>query len=230
MTEDTLEKPIASNQAEDKQPDGSRENPGFDTWMELVIAVLLAIATVATAWSGYQASRWGGVQSTLYNQAGAKRQESVRASNEANSLRNIDVFLYAEWVKFTISDQTELANYYEARFRQEFRPAFDAWRATDPFNNPDAPSGPFAMPEYVLAAQIESEALVEEAALLFDEGGAANQQSDDYILNTVILASVLFLSGIANRIVWRPARLMIVVLTMGMLAIGLYNAATYPIA
>jgi hypothetical protein len=31
-----------------------------DRWLELVSTVLLAVATVATAWSGYQASRWHG--------------------------------------------------------------------------------------------------------------------------------------------------------------------------
>lgn len=32
----------------------------FDRWVEFISAVILALATVGTAWCGYQAARWGG--------------------------------------------------------------------------------------------------------------------------------------------------------------------------
>ena len=35
---------------------------GGRNWVELVATVLLAVATVATAWSGYQSTRWNGEQ------------------------------------------------------------------------------------------------------------------------------------------------------------------------
>ena len=38
----------------------------------------------------------------------------------------------------------------ERRFRPEYQVAFDAWLATDPENNPDAPKGPQYMEEYEL--------------------------------------------------------------------------------
>ena len=47
--------------------------------------------------------------------------------------------------------QTELADFYFKRFREEFRPAVDAWVATRPLKNPNAPLTPFAMPQYKLA-------------------------------------------------------------------------------
>ena len=54
-------------------------------------------------------------------------------------------------------DQTMLADFYYARFRDEFEPAVKAWVATKPLKNPDAPLTPFAMPEYKLAAREEAE-------------------------------------------------------------------------
>ena len=66
----------------------------FDRWepvAEVVATIVLAIATLATAWSGYQAARWGGVQSTSYSQAAALRTESVRTSNQAGQLAQIDI-------------------------------------------------------------------------------------------------------------------------------------------
>jgi hypothetical protein len=38
-----------------------------EQWSEIISAFILGLVTVATAWSGYQSARWGGVQSTLYS-------------------------------------------------------------------------------------------------------------------------------------------------------------------
>ena len=80
-----------------------------------------------------------------------------------------------------------MANFYRERFRAEFAPAFEAWLALDPANNPDAPDTPFGMPEYELSRAEDADRLEREAEAAFAEGRAANQQSDDYILNAVIL-------------------------------------------
>jgi hypothetical protein len=204
----------------------------WDRWeplAEIIATVLLALATLATAWSGYQSARWGGVQSTNYSQAGALRTESVRASNQAGQIAQVDIGLFTNWVNAFAQDNQELADFYEQRFRPEFKVAFEAWLATDPKNNPEAPKSPFSMPEYTVSQAQEAEHLEQEAAKTFEEGAAANQTSDDYILNTVILASVLFLAGVQSRISTVPARMIIVILGLLILAYGLVNIASYPI-
>jgi hypothetical protein len=204
----------------------------WDRWeplAEMIATIILALATLATAWSGYQAARWGGEQSTLYSQAGALRTESTRASTKAGQIAQIDIGIFTNWVNAFAVDNQELADFYEARFRPEFRVAFEAWLATDPRNNPEAPKTPFSMPEYELKSSQEAEQLEQEASRTFDEGSAANQIADSYILNTVILASVLFLAGVQSRIKSVPARMVIVILSLFILAFGLVNIATYPI-
>ena len=52
-----------------------------------------------------------------------------------------------------MSQETSLANFIQKRFRAEFRPAFEAWLATNPFNNPNALPGPLFMPQYKLSLQ-----------------------------------------------------------------------------
>lgn len=200
-----------------------------DNAIELTIAILLSLATVATAWSGYQASRWGGVQSTNYSQAGALRTESTRASTEAGQLTQIDIGLFTNWLNAFAADNDELADFYEQRFRAEFVPAFNDWIDTEPATNPNAPASPFAMDSYIVTKSVEADNLAAEASATFDQGRAANQQSDDYVLNTVLLASVLFLSGIASKIRWQPARFSLVLLGMAMLFLGLINLLRYPI-
>jgi hypothetical protein len=61
------------------------------TWIEVVSTVLLALAAVATAWSGYQASRWNGEQARAFSRANASRLEPTRSSNLANAQTEIDV-------------------------------------------------------------------------------------------------------------------------------------------
>lgn len=184
---------------------------------------------MATAWSGYQSSRWGGEQSTSYSQAGAFRTESTRASNQAGQLTQIDIGLFTNWVNAYAGGDERLINFYEKRFRDEFKPAFDAWVATDPANNPDAPKSPFAMPEYQVSLTQEADRLEVEASETFAKGQVANQTSDNYILNTVFLASVMFLGGIASRFKAMSARWVLIVFSLAILTFGLYNILTYPI-
>jgi hypothetical protein len=86
----------------------------------------------------------------------------------------------------------------ERRFRPEFKVAFDAWMATDPFRNPRAPPGPSYMPQYRLADQAKAEALDREAVAASAAGNHAAVVGDDYIRITVFLAAVLFLVGIGS--------------------------------
>lgn len=197
--------------------------------LEFLATILLAVTTLAVAWSGYQSARWGGVQSTKFSQAGALRTESVRASNTAGQFFQIDIGLFTNWINAYANDNQPLVEFYEERFRDEFKPAFEAWLATDPQNNPDAPSSPFTMPEYSVSFAEEAERLEAEAAKTFEEGSEANQTSDDYILNTVLLASVLFLSGIYSRFKAIRGRIILLVFALLLLMIGLINIATYPI-
>jgi hypothetical protein len=204
----------------------------FDRWeplAEIIATIVIAFATLATAWSGYQAARWGGVQSSSYSQAGALRAESTRASTQAGQLAQIDIGLFINAINAYSEGNETLLDFYRERFRDEFRPAVEAWLATDPVNNPDAPPSPFSMPEYQLSKSEEAAQLQADAEAKFKEGEAANQTSDDYILNTVILASVLFLGGVVTRFKAMAARWVIIVISLVILAFGLFNILTYPI-
>ena len=182
----------------------------IERWLEVVAAIMLGVVAVATAWSGYQGARWGGVQTIKYSQATAKRVESTRAGTLAGQDRLFDVSLFNEWLDATYNDETKLANAYEKRFRSEFRPAFKAWLATDPFNNPNAPPGPLYMPEYLDSLNEQSAQLEAEAAAVFEEGKAAYQQSTAYLLNTVFLATVLLFITISQRFEWTPIKLSLI--------------------
>ena len=204
----------------------------WDRWeplAEVIATVLLALATLATAWSGYQSARWGGVQADSSNQAIALRTESTRSSITAGQLTQIDIGLFTNWINAFANDNQKLVEFYENRFRPEFAPAFDAWIATDPVNNPDAPKSPFEMEEYDSELMVEAQRLEAEANDKSQIAAAANQTADEYILNTVIFASVLFLAGVQTRIKSVPARSIIILLALAILAFALFNIAGLPI-
>ena len=166
--------------------------------IEIVSAIVLGLAAVATAWSSYQSTRWGGVQANAYSVASAKRVESTRAATEAGQLRQIDITLFTQWLDAFAAEREELASFYRERFRDEFQPAFQAWVATRPRDNPDAPKSPFAMQEYTLAADARAETLDAEAEAFAARARQANQRSDNYVLGVVLFALALLFTGIST--------------------------------
>jgi hypothetical protein len=175
--------------------------------LELLATVLLAMAAVATAWSSYQATRWNG--------------EQAKAASQTNGIR-IDAA--------NAHDDADLAEFYEARFRDEFQPAFDAWLATDPLLNRDAPATPFAMPEYQLESQTEADRLDQQG-----EASAAAVRRDivrasNYVLGVVLFAVALFFAGISTKLASDRLRLVTLVVGYTVFLGTVVWMATFPIS
>jgi hypothetical protein len=181
----------------------------FDRLFELAATLLLATAAVATAWAAYQSARWHGEQAEAQSASIAARVESTRAANVANRQAQIDVALFTQWVDAYARDETELAGFYRKRFRPEFRPAFEAWVATRPRTNPDAPLSPFAMPQYDLAATAKADRLEMQAAASSEDVGRFIQRADNYSLAVVLFAASLFFAGISTRLRSPPTRMIV---------------------
>lgn len=169
-------------------------------WVELLATIVLALAAVATAWSTFQGARWRGEQAVDTSRATAAHIESAEAQTRAGQLTQVDIATFTQWVDATTSGDTALAAFYEARFRDEFQPAFDAWIATDPLTNPDVPLTPFAMPEYKVAEAQRSTSLNREAGERAAAAGAANNRVDDYMLAVVLFATALFFAAISGKV------------------------------
>jgi hypothetical protein len=169
-------------------------------WHELIVTVLLVVAALATSWSSYQATRWNGEQAAAAGRTNAIRIEAARADGLARSQTQIDVATFIAWADADRRGETGLAQFYIERFREEFRPAYDAWIAERPFSNPDAPSTPFAMPEYHVESRTEAARLDEDAEATAAEVRTDIQRSSNYILTVVLYAVVLFFAGMSTRL------------------------------
>ena len=167
--------------------------------VEVLSTILLAAAAVATAWATYQSTQWRGNQAADYSKATAARIYSSQASTRAGQLAQVDIATFIQWVDADVHGDQKLARFYRMRFRKEFRPAFNAWLATDPKTNPKAPLSPFAMPDYRLAETVKSERFTATAAVGASAAEEANKRADSYILAVVLFATSLFFAGISTK-------------------------------
>ena len=191
--------------------------------MDLIFAIILLIATLSTAFCVYQATRWNGIQAIDFGDASKLRTESVRASNAANSQEIVDVQVFLSWVNAVSKNDSVQANFIQERFRDEFRPAFNAWIATANETNPIPAGTPFELPEYSLAKYNESARLEEQATASFNSGKDANTNGDMYISNTVLFAIVLFFCGIYTR--WESIKIRrgILLMTLLVFSFAIYS-------
>lgn len=197
--------------------------------LEFFAALLLSIATIAVAWSGYQAARWSGVQSERYTEASAARSLANREATIESRQQTQDLLIFDSWLDATEAGDTERASIYERRFRPEFVPAFKAWLAQDPLHNPAAIENPFSMKEYQPADIIKSDNLERRAHALFLEGREANENTDSYVFTTVFFAAVMFFAGMSLRFHWTAMRVGVLVLAGLLMIYGLGRLLSLPV-
>ena len=178
--------------------------------LELVAALLLALAAISTAWATYQSSVWRGKQAKAQSASIATRVESTREASVANRQVQVDVALFIQWVNAFARGERELTTFYRNRFRDEFVPAFEAWVATRPRENPKAPRSPFELPEYRLAANEEAEALEQQAADFGLVVARDVERADSYMLAVVLFAIALFFAALSTRLTSRDLQLALV--------------------
>ena len=212
----------------DRMLDYDTENR-FDRWVEFFSAIILALATVATAWCGYQAARWGGEQARSYIEANALTTRSAATLNLAVQIRVLHADLFVEWVSALNQDNLELAEFLYERFPSELRIAVDAWLDMQPFDNLDAPKTPFKMEEYSLPQEEQALELEQQSDELFAEANTANEISDNYVLLTVIFASVLFFGGISGKFKSQLIDLVMLVFAIVLFGFGLFILLGYPL-
>ncbi len=128
--------------AEHKHHHGDEEATGRDRLVTIIEATLLAVVAVLAAWSGYASSKWSTESSLTLARASAARSEASRADLKSSELRNFDAATFNSWFTAYIGGNQAAQDVAVRRFRPEFKVAFDAWIATQPLTNPNAPPGP----------------------------------------------------------------------------------------
>ncbi len=196
---------------------------------ELVIAILLALTSLASTWCGYQASNWGSDQLLRQDAADSAERQAAEDTIVALQLRTFDgITMLSFWEAIRNGDE-QSQRAHLARMRPQLRLAIDAALAEGVLTNPSV-AGPLHRPEYRLAEEDSARAGREEAARLRAGVQRAGRASADYVLLTLMFASVLFFGGVTGTLGSPRARKFLGAAALGIFLIALVRLAFLPVS
>ncbi len=167
-------------------------------WAEIVCTLLLSFATLTSAWCIFQASQWNGEQYFRIEDVNIADRKRMQSELQGQQQKVMDTTLFLSWVAARAEGNEKLAGNMIRRWPPHLAKAVRAWEAADPLGNPSASRTPFDTPEYVLREYEEARRYAEEAARAKDAANAADKHSDTFILLSLILAGVLFITGMSG--------------------------------
>ena len=177
-----------------------------DRLISIAEAVLLSIVTLMAAWSGYSAAKWGSDASLLLARSSSAQNEANLDRIQTSQIRTLDSVSFNGLFAAYETHNPKLFRLMLRRLRPGYLVAVNAWIATHPLKNPNAPPDPSYMPQYKIPQQTQARVLGAQSQADFNEGQSASGTADKYVRLTVFLAAVLFLVGIASHFAARAAR------------------------
>jgi hypothetical protein len=195
----------------------------------MIAVLLLGVATIATAWSGYQASRWNQEQGEIAREGSDLRVEANRLFGLATQSVVYDANLATQYAKAIADGDTRLQEFLKSTmFRPDFLPVLERWQAA--IDAGQTPPRLLEDRDYIdqqlgryQEAQVDAEAKDVQAK-------EAGQNADDYVLLTLLLAAALFFAGVTTSFRLDMARLVLLALSAGLLAYCLSRIATLPVS
>jgi hypothetical protein len=178
--------------------------------MEILAVVLLGVATIGSAWCGYQASRWNSDESERAREASDLQLEAARQFGLATQTISYDSNMAAQYARAVVEDDERLQQFYrETLIRPDFLPILDQWQASAEEGN-GPPSNLFEDEDYIDAELSDYRETQARAQAKSTEGEEASTNADDYVLTTLLLASALFFAGLTTSFRVRGAQLLLI--------------------
>ena len=178
------------------------ENPAQSPskkWIEPIVAVLMALTTLCTAWCSYQSAAWTRRSSALMNESNALEQRAALLDVQGSQALIIHASMFMQLLAAQHAGNEKLASFYAERFPPDVKKAYDAWLAQKPFENPTADAHPFVPNLYQVRGAAEAAAARADAAARVAQARVAGNRSGQYLANTVLFATVLFFAGTAGK-------------------------------
>ena len=198
--------------------------------MEILSAIILSLATILTAWCGYQATRWSGEQALYYSEASALRIKSAQSNGQATQTSAMHVGLFVQYAAAISQDNKNLADF--------LYPPLSADRES----GDRCVAGHSAAQKSRCARQSVPDARVRASADAAGKGARCAGGSEvcarpmkrtnapiSYVLLTVIFASVLFFGGISTQFESRAIETGMLVVAMIVLIATAAVMLTFPL-
>lgn len=167
---------------------------------EIVIAILLGIAAILTAWSTFQSAQLGGAVTAAYSEGIRLSDTASQAFNDASATDIADEALFLEFAKASNAGDEATADYiYSSLMSEDLAAAIDWW-----LEQPDSAGygTPFVEenPAWSTAAYDDAAAIDEEAQAKFDEATEKDGLGSEFDVLSIIIAISLFLFGVASLV------------------------------
>jgi hypothetical protein len=208
------------------RPERSRQSN--NRLSEMIAVLLLGVATIGTAWCGYQASRWNQDQGDIAREGSDLRIEANRQFGLATQSIVYDANLVAQYAKAVVDGDTQLQEFYRATlFRPAFLPVLERWQQA--VQEGKTPPRLLEDRDYVDSQLADFHATQASAEAKDVEAKDAGKNGDDYVLVTVLLAAALFFAGVTTSFKMQLARLVLLTFSAVLIAYCLSQIMTMPV-
>jgi hypothetical protein len=202
--------------------------PLADRFLEMFVVVVLGIATVGTAWCGFQAARWNGQSGDLTGVASAQRIEGSRLFGLATQRVTYDSMVVAKYAEAAQQRNVQLQQFYrQSVVRPPFLPFLDRWEAAAKAGEPTV--GVFEDKDYLAEQFADYNTTVAAAEQAAQESQRADEVAEAYVGTTILLAIALFFSGVTSSFLSRFARILLMIGATGAVALAAARIAGLPI-
>jgi hypothetical protein len=98
-------------------------------WVEPIIALLMALATFATAWCSYESAAWTRRSNRLLNEYNALERQAGLLSLQGIQTATIHTAMFMQLLAAKEAGNDRLAKFYAERFPADVWKAYDGWLA-----------------------------------------------------------------------------------------------------
>src|SRR4051812_48197501 len=109
----------------EKEENAERRKHRWEEVVEVIEVLVLSLAAIATAWSGFQASQWDDRQGLSYGQATTQRFAASAVSTLGGQQLAADSAMFTSWLGARAAGDTDLEMILVRRFTPDYRQAFD---------------------------------------------------------------------------------------------------------
>jgi hypothetical protein len=197
-------------------------------WVEPVTALLMALATLSTAWCSFESAAWTRKSNRLMNEFNALERKAGLVSIQGIQQATIHTTMFMQMLAAQQAGNEKLVRFYVERFPPDVRTAYDAWLAERPFENPSADPHPFVPKLYTLPGTREAAEASAKAARSLEEARNAGSVSGQYLANTVLFAAVLFFASASGKFEQRRVRVVAFAFAVAVFAFAVIRTVMLP--
>jgi hypothetical protein len=198
-------------------------------WVEPVAALLMALATLSTAWCSFESAAWTRKSNRLMNEFNALERRAGVLTIQGMQQATIHTGMFMQALTAQQAGNEKLLNFYVQRFPPELRKAYDAWIAEKPFENPNADPHPFVPKLYETPGTRQAAEASAKAAGNVEEARNAGNVSGQYLANTVLFAAVLFFANASSRFEQRRVRVVAFSFAVAVFVFAVVRTAMLPL-